>query len=116
MIIGYISLASAVQSHPNPHFSFQLTVKIRLADSSKRMSGRPKVIVHEPDGFPLDNYGRYLYDHFVPGNQAHIFYSKNIQLSYDNRNRPCKLGPIELFGQQYNYDQVPFEFSYNIVF
>ncbi|KAM7542546.1 hypothetical protein Aperf_G00000017049 [Anoplocephala perfoliata] len=69
------------------------------------MSGRPKVIAHEADGFPLDNYGRYLYDHLVPGSQVYTFYSKNLQYSYTNRNRPCKSGPIEVLGQSYEYDQ-----------
>lgn len=84
----------------------QLTVKIKLTDPNRQMLGRPKVIAHEANGFPLDNYGRYLYDHIVPGMQVHTFYSKNLQYSYSNRNRPCQVGPIEVMGQTYDYDQV----------
>nr|CDS19537.1 Na channel amiloride sensitive [Echinococcus granulosus] len=82
-----------------------LTVRIKLEDAGRQMSGRPKVIAHEAKGFPLDNYGRYLYDHIVPGTQVHTFYSKNLQHSYTNRNRRCQVGPIEVLGQTYDYDQ-----------
>ncbi|VDD79116.1 unnamed protein product [Mesocestoides corti] len=86
-------------------YCHKLTIKVKLAEENRLMSGRPKVILHEADGFPLDNYGRYLYDHIVPGTQVHTFYSKNLQHSYSNRNRPCQSGLIEVLGQTYNYDQ-----------
>nr|CUU98887.1 hypothetical transcript [Hymenolepis microstoma] len=69
------------------------------------MSGQVKVIAHETNGFPLDNYPRYLYESFSPGTTSFIFYSKSLQNSYTNRNRPCQIGPIKVQGHTYDYDQ-----------
>ncbi|KAL7059711.1 hypothetical protein AAHC03_013491 [Spirometra sp. Aus1] len=82
-----------------------LMVKIQLADPSKVLSRQSKVIIHEAEGFPLDNYGRYLYEQLVPGAQLNIFYSKNIQKNVNSRNRPCSSSPIAVLGKEYIYDQ-----------
>nr|VZI35125.1 unnamed protein product [Spirometra erinaceieuropaei] len=67
-----------------------LMVKIQLADPSKILSRQSKVIIHEAEGFPLDNYGRYLYEQL-----------KNV----NSRNRPCSSSPIAVLGKEYIYDQ-----------
>ncbi|VDL88505.1 unnamed protein product [Schistocephalus solidus] len=82
-----------------------LMVKIQLADPSKILSRQSKVIIHEAEGFPLDNYGRYLYEQLVPGAQLNIFYSKNIQKNLNSRNRPCSSSPISVLGKEFIYDQ-----------
>nr|CAH8873316.1 unnamed protein product [Trichobilharzia regenti] len=81
-------------------------IEVRLAGVNQTLLGRPLIIAHEPNSFPFDNFGRYLYEFINPGTLVNIFYSKSITKRLNTRKNPCTSKSINLLGNYFDYDQI----------
>ncbi|KER27424.1 hypothetical protein T265_05530 [Opisthorchis viverrini] len=89
-----------------PVFWKLFAVTVELTEPHRNFTGRPLIIVHEPRSFPLDNFGRYLYEYIKPGFTYNVFYSKTVTKRLNTRGKPCRLDPVRLLGHEFDYDQV----------
>ncbi|KAF7260542.1 hypothetical protein EG68_01906 [Paragonimus skrjabini miyazakii] len=82
------------------------TLSIELTKPNRSFIGRPLVIVHERRSFPLDNFGRYLYEYLEPGSTHNLFSGKVVTKRLNTRGKPCSSQPVRLLGHDFDYDQV----------